>query len=638
MPGTPLASVTSLQSRSNASTVHVLPMSTALPPATNSPAPDSRPTRIRYLVIFVSVLMSIILYLDRYCVSISAGYIKEDLALSEGQMGLFFSAFFWTYALAQVPAGRLGDALGIRGVLVLYIVAWSFFTAMMGLATGFAMLLAMRLGCGLAQAGAYPTAGSLLSRWVPFSTRGLASALVALGGRTGAVIAPILTAYLMVLFVPMSTPAELNTAAILDMPGLCTRLFPSDSVNAAEDKSAAEHRLFEFLSDDAKWVVIQCGMSANISRSIPWLNSQKRLWGADKLVLREQPPAPFDQKIVDPQDLKTLVAGLNELLKNPAAFNNEDLGRLGLEREAQNLLQRRKAGESLEASETLRFNRLVLEAMFPKEIGKLYVKGWRPVLIVYGVAGIAVAAMFWFCFRNSPAEHPGCNAAELALIAGGEAEKSAAAKSGAEALPVKAILRSPSLWLSSISQFGTNFGWVFLVTKLPDYLKDVHDVPILERGLMVSIPALAGIAGMFLGGYLTDVLTRHIGVRWGRGLPMALTRFGAAAAYFACLWVDSPWPATIAFSFVFFSVDLGTSATWAFMQDVGGKHVGAILGWGNMWGNIGAAVANPVFAAILVNKSLPNPWHTVFTACAATFVLTGIASLGIDASKPIEAD
>jgi ACS family glucarate transporter-like MFS transporter len=189
--------------------------------------------------------------------------------------------------------------------------------------------------------------------------------------------------------------------------------------------------------------------------------------------------------------------------------------------------------------------------------------------------------------------------------------------------------------LSSFSQFGTNFAWVFLVTSLPAYLMEVHHVPILERSVMVSIPALAGIAGMFLGGFLTDQLTRRIGVRWGRALPMALTRFGAAAAYVSCLWIDSPWMATIAFAGVFFFVDLGVSATWAFMQDVGGKYVGAILGWGNMWGNIGAAVANPVFAAILVHKSFSNPWNTVFTACAATFVLTGLAGLGIDASRPI---
>jgi MFS family permease len=588
---------------------------------------------VRHVVVFVSVLMSIILYLDRYCVSISAGYIREDLALTEGQMGLFFSAFFWTYALAQVPAGRLGDRLGSRGVLVFYIVAWSFFTAMIGMAAGFVMLLAMRLGCGLAQAGAYPTAGSLLSRWVPLASRGFASGLVALGGRLGAVIAPLLTAYLMVVFVPLSTPAELDNSAILNGPGLCGRLLPPADVDPSGDKAAAEHRLNQFLSDDAQWVVVQYGTLVHMAKAPPWLEDAGP--ANSKKAVKPKVPAALGEMPCDPEDLQVLVAGLNDLLKNPGLFGNDELGSLNLEREAQKFLERRQRGESLSADETVRFNRLVLEAMFPNEIGKLYVKGWRPVLFVYGFAGVVVAAIFWICFRNSPAEHPRCNAGEQSLIASGRPPQPASPEANADAFPAREILSSVSLWLSSFSQFGTNFGWVFLVTSLPAYLMKVHHVPILERGFMVSIPALAGIAGMFLGGFLTDILTRHIGVRWGRALPMALTRFGAAAAYLSCLWIDSPWPATIAFSAVFFFVDLGTSAVWAFMQDVGGKHVGAILGWGNMWGNIGAAVANPVFAAILDDKSITNPWNTVFTACAATFVLTGLAGLWIDASQPI---
>src|SRR6266446_5834603 len=137
-----------------------------------------RPTRIRHRVVFVTVLMAVILYLDRYCVSLSGEYIKEDLGLTAFQMELFISAFFWAYALGQVPAGWLGDRLGSRGVLAFYIISWSFFTGMVGLAGGALLLIVMRFGCGLSQAGAYPTAGSLLSRWVPFSSRCFASGLV----------------------------------------------------------------------------------------------------------------------------------------------------------------------------------------------------------------------------------------------------------------------------------------------------------------------------------------------------------------------------------------------------------------------------------------------------------------------------
>src|SRR5258708_4509307 len=104
-------------------------MSTPLPPATLPAAPRQKPTQVRHVVVFVTFLMSVILYLDRLCVSFAERYIKEDLTLSEGQVAWFLSSFFWSYALAQVPAGWLGDRLGSRGVLALYIVSWSFFTA-----------------------------------------------------------------------------------------------------------------------------------------------------------------------------------------------------------------------------------------------------------------------------------------------------------------------------------------------------------------------------------------------------------------------------------------------------------------------------------------------------------------------------
>ena len=414
------------------------------PSATFTEARDSRPTRVRHVVVFVAILMSIILYLDRYCVSFSERYIKEDLALSESQMGWFISAFFWTYALAQVPAGWLGDRLGSRGVLVLYIVSWSFFTAMIGLAAGFIMLLAMRLGCGLAQAGAYPTAGSLLSRWVPFSRRGFASGLVALGGRTGAVIAPLLTAYLMVVFVPLSIPGELDNAAILNGPALCGRLLPPNNVDLASEKTAAEHRLISFLPDDAQWVVVRYGnLVHSYAQAARQLAADVRRSAEQKpAAIIEKPdqrgiPARLDDLHCDPQDLTVLVAGLNTLLKNPELFSDDDFSRLNMEREARKFLERRQRGETFSAEEIVRFNRLVLEAMFPNEIGKLYVQGWRPVLFVYGIAGLVVAAIFWVCFRNSPGEHPRCNAAEKSLIAVGGLLQPAAPEANAKAFPAQ---------------------------------------------------------------------------------------------------------------------------------------------------------------------------------------------------------
>ncbi|GIW79764.1 MAG: hypothetical protein KatS3mg105_1571 [Gemmatales bacterium] len=182
---------------------------------------SARPTRVRYLVVTLTMLSAILLYLDRFCITFAERYIREDLGLTNNQISWMLSAFFLTYALAQVPSGFLSDRYGARKMLTLYILFWSLFTALTGLATSFLMIIALRLGFGVAQAGAYPTAGSLLSKWVPFSFRGFASSLIAFGGRVGGFIAPLLTALLIVQFVPLSVPSTFEAGDILDAGALC---------------------------------------------------------------------------------------------------------------------------------------------------------------------------------------------------------------------------------------------------------------------------------------------------------------------------------------------------------------------------------------------------------------------------------
>ncbi|MBS0262931.1 MAG: MFS transporter, partial [Planctomycetes bacterium] len=513
---------------------------------------------------------------------------------------------------------------------------WSFFTAMIGCASTFGVLLVMRLGCGLGQAGAYPTAGSILSRWVPFSNRGRASGLVALGGRLGAVIAPILTAYLMVVFVPLSTPAEFTPRAILDGPALCERLsapLNEDDEAAEPSQRPIEQRLFNRLPATTQATVLDYGRRVREFRTAQQALQESQ--GQSSQPGKSQVAATkAEQPVCTETDLNDLAHGLNGWLTFHDLFRADDFARLkNAEREAQQLQKRRLSGESLTESETTRLNRLFLEGVFAKELGKLYVRGWRPVLILYGLVGLLVGAVFWLAYRNSPAEHPWCNPAEQTLI---EAHKPVlAGPVKTPPLPWRAMLRSASLWGSSISQFGTNVAWVFFVTFFPRYLAEVYQVPILERSVMTAIPAVGGIAGMLLGGWLTDILVRAAGLRVGRAIPMIATRFLAAATYLACLWIDTPWPATLAFCLGFFFVDLGVSATWAFMQDVGGKHVGAILGWGNMWGNLGAAVAPPLYDLVLGPKPTFADWNLMFMVCAGNFVLAGVAALGIDATKPI---
>lgn len=158
------------------------------------------PTAIRYRVIGVTMLMAFILYLDRICMAeiVKSASFNGELGLTKEQIGSVLSAFFFSYALFQVPAGWASDRFGARVTLTLYIVLWSLCTLMTGCVSTFAGLMTARLLCGIAEAGAYPTCMALVRKWIPLDGRAGASGLVAFGGRIGGTLAPVLTIWMIV--------------------------------------------------------------------------------------------------------------------------------------------------------------------------------------------------------------------------------------------------------------------------------------------------------------------------------------------------------------------------------------------------------------------------------------------------------
>lgn len=161
---------------------------------------SQKPTSVRYLVLAVTAVMAVFMYIDRVCIAQVSADIQSDLQLTPGEMDWVKSAFFWSYALSQVPAGLFGIRFGFRRMLALYLFLWSFFTAVSGLAGGFAALIGARLAVGVTEAGAYPNAASIIKGWFPIVRRGFANSAVSLGGRLGGALGQLLTPTLVALF------------------------------------------------------------------------------------------------------------------------------------------------------------------------------------------------------------------------------------------------------------------------------------------------------------------------------------------------------------------------------------------------------------------------------------------------------
>ncbi|MCS7271422.1 MAG: MFS transporter, partial [Gemmataceae bacterium] len=149
---------------------------------------------------------------------------------------------------------------------------------------------------------------------------------------------------------------------------------------------------------------------------------------------------------------------------------------------------------------------------------------------------------------------------------------------------------------------------------------------------MQSAALFIGCCGMFAGGLLTDGCRRWLGARWGRRAPLLIALSGCAVALVCVPLLPNAWAAVVVLGLMAFLVDLHNPVLWAFAQDVGGKNVGAALGFGNMWGNLGAALSPILLGS--VRQSFD--WNAAFLVGAGAFVVAAIAAMQLDATKPLQ--
>jgi MFS transporter, ACS family, D-galactonate transporter len=150
---------------------------------------------VRWLIIGMAFLGTAINYIDRANLGVAEAMIREDLGLTKGQTGLILSAFFFTYAFGQLPAGVIVDRVGARLTYTGACLWWSVFTALTAAGNGFRSLFAFRLLLGIGEAGAYPANAKAASEWFPRKERAIASAIFDSGSRIGTALSlPLISA------------------------------------------------------------------------------------------------------------------------------------------------------------------------------------------------------------------------------------------------------------------------------------------------------------------------------------------------------------------------------------------------------------------------------------------------------------
>jgi ACS family glucarate transporter-like MFS transporter len=145
-------------------------------------------------------LLAVITYVDRVCIAVAGPRMQDELGISPEAWGWVASVFFFSYGAFEIPTGLLGDRIGPRKVLTRIVIWWSAFTALTGTIASYPWLLIVRFCFGMGEAGAYPNASIVISRWIPSHRRARAWGVVWMTSQVGAAISPLLVVPIMVAY------------------------------------------------------------------------------------------------------------------------------------------------------------------------------------------------------------------------------------------------------------------------------------------------------------------------------------------------------------------------------------------------------------------------------------------------------
>jgi MFS family permease len=138
-----------------------------------------------------------ITYIDRVNVSTASSVFKQDLHLSNTQVGLVFSAFAYPYLIFQIIGGWLSDRFGARLALTVSAVIWAGATLFTGLVGTLGAMLFARVMLGFGEGATFPTATRAMADWTPETKRGFAQGITHSSARLGNALTPPLVAWLM---------------------------------------------------------------------------------------------------------------------------------------------------------------------------------------------------------------------------------------------------------------------------------------------------------------------------------------------------------------------------------------------------------------------------------------------------------
>jgi sugar phosphate permease len=163
-------------------------------------AGDSAPQRGRWPIAFLLAFGVVVNFFDRINLAVSQEALHASFGLSLISFGYLSSAFSWSYAAMQVPAGLLLDWLGVRRVGRIATFLWSVASFCAALSTGVVGLFAARLLLGVAESPTFPANAKAIGLWFQERERSLAIAVTDAAAKLSSAIGVPLIGLLLLHF------------------------------------------------------------------------------------------------------------------------------------------------------------------------------------------------------------------------------------------------------------------------------------------------------------------------------------------------------------------------------------------------------------------------------------------------------
>jgi len=181
--------------------------------------PSGRELKAFFPTLVLLILAVLINYADRGNLALAAPILQVEWHLSASQLGILLSCFFWSYMALQIPVGWLVDRFNVNVILALGFLTWSLSTAASSFASGFGVMLGMRLLLGVGESVMFPASSKICSQYLPERHRGLANALIIAAIRWGTAVGTFGGGLLMAHWGWRRTFLLIGLAGLLWIPG-----------------------------------------------------------------------------------------------------------------------------------------------------------------------------------------------------------------------------------------------------------------------------------------------------------------------------------------------------------------------------------------------------------------------------------